>query len=136
MDPDIEARLGFSGDPESDGTECDGLESRCYEVRRERLMMNIRSCLHAIAECCMPDGDTEIVKAACDAGMAAGFYGSGSAIAQGLTRKLQCVRGMRCREDEVLLQEMIGIGRDAGMKCRSVDTWRSGETASLLGVNS
>ncbi len=128
MGVDIEAGLGDSGDPESDGNGDDDLESRCCEVRRERLMMDIRSCLHVIADCCVPEREREIVKTACDAGMAAGFCGSGSAIAQGLKRKLEGVRGMGSRDDEAWLQKMIRGGFDAGMKCRSVNVWRAVET--------
>ncbi|KUY51948.1 hypothetical protein WS45_25755 [Burkholderia sp. RF2-non_BP3] len=92
-------------------------------------MMDMRSCLHAIADCCVPECDREIVKAACDAGMAAGFYGSGSAIARGLKHKLEGVRGLGCLEDGALLEKLVFIGFDAGMRCRSVNVWRAAETA-------
>ncbi|KUY88314.1 hypothetical protein WS48_31080 [Burkholderia sp. RF7-non_BP1] len=88
-------------------------------------MMDMRSCLHAIADCCVPECDREIVKAACDAGMAAGFYGSSSAIAQGLYRRLEGVRDVSRWHDVVPLEKMAGVGFDAGKKCRAMDVRHS-----------
>ncbi|WP_045598688.1 hypothetical protein [Burkholderia thailandensis] len=86
-----------------------------HGLQLERIVSEIQLCMHAIIDGLFPEDGRDVVKAACDAGLAARFYGPDSAITSGLKERFEILRvdsSTHWGANRSLLETMVLAGTD------------------------